>query len=58
MTHSWLNQYLLFDFIKTLLIIAEIKIGYKADVGHSLGIHCCLFFRALKKLLCRIYGHF
>lgn len=58
MTHSWLNQYLLFDFIKTFLIISEIKIGYKADVGHSLGIHCCVFFRALKKLLRRIYWHF
>lgn len=50
MTHPWLNQYclvlsvLLFDFIKTSLITSETRMACKANIGHSLIIHFCVFF--------------
>lgn len=52
MTYSWLNQYLLYNLIKIILMISETKVGHKADLGHSVTIHFCIFFSTLKN--CRI----
>lgn len=51
MTRLWLSQYLLFDLIKTILIISETRIGHKADLGHSQIICFCVFPSALPNWL-------